>query len=140
MKGNIMTIYVITTGAYSDYHIMGVTDSKENAENIVKKWNQEEHLDEAIIEEYDTDIMDKYANGYDNYWVYGDILNNDLNVEIDNIDTKGSGIYRNWTKDNRWHISTNILAKSEEHALKIAYERIREWKLKMQLEGINWWE
>lgn len=50
-----MKVYVITQGAYSDYHICGVSLDKEKAETIRKFCSDE--WDEAQVEEYDTECF-----------------------------------------------------------------------------------
>jgi len=69
-----MKVYVITQGSYSDYHIVGVKLTREEAERVVALANDEDCYDYAEIEEYDTDdikidtsetIKDKYWNEYD---------------------------------------------------------------------------
>lgn len=69
-----MKVYVITQGSYSDYHIVGVKLTREEAERVVVHANDEDYYDYAEIEEYDTDdikidtneeMKDKYWKEYD---------------------------------------------------------------------------
>ena len=69
-----MKVYVITQGSYSDYHIVGVKLTREEAEKVVALANDEDSYEYAEIEEYDTDdikintneeIKDKYWKEYD---------------------------------------------------------------------------
>lgn len=68
-----MKVYVITQGSYSDYHIVGVKLTREEAEKVVALSN-DDYYDYAEIEEYDTDdikidtneeIKDEYYKTYD---------------------------------------------------------------------------
>lgn len=49
-----MKIYVVTNGCYSDYHICGVTDKKDEAEKLKNRIDKEDG-DNCNIEIYDTD-------------------------------------------------------------------------------------
>lgn len=54
VKGEeLMKVYIITKGEYSDYHICAVATDKEKAEALREKFS--DHYDNAEIEEYDTD-------------------------------------------------------------------------------------
>lgn len=46
-----MTIYVVTKGEYSDYHIVAATLDKERAEKIAKKFS--DRWEECMVEEYE---------------------------------------------------------------------------------------
>ena len=48
-----MKVYVITQGAYSDYHICAVTLDEKEAERLRKVYD--ESYDRATVEEYETD-------------------------------------------------------------------------------------
>lgn len=48
-----MTVYVITKGTYSDYHICAVATDKQHAEKLAKIYT--DIYDDAKVEEYDTD-------------------------------------------------------------------------------------
>ena len=48
------TIYVVTQGDYSDYSIVGVFSSKEEAQKVVELENNDSY-DDAKIEEYELD-------------------------------------------------------------------------------------
>lgn len=71
-----MKVYIITQGSYSDYRIVGVKLTREEAERVVALANDEDYYEYAEIEEYDTDdikintneeIKDKYWKKYDYY-------------------------------------------------------------------------
>lgn len=133
-----MKIYVITSGCYSDYSISGATTDKEQAEAWIKKqyekmkaegdWNEE--YDEPCwggkysIEEYDSDNMGKWLNGYKVWVVYYDMAGNidKLFPDWDYCEEEAIHI-----KPNRWggkeRILVKVFARSEEEAVKIAAEK-----------------
>lgn len=113
-----MKVYVITKGAYSDYHIVAVVLDKTRAEEIVKavsdpKWS----FGEARVEEYDTDTFaTQYAysvNYYDRRWYA-------------NIDE--------YTDHQSNHVNNDhsflVFAKDEDHAIKIAQDMRAEYLAK----------
>ena len=51
-----MTVYVLVSGSYSDYHIECVTLDKEKAEKLCDL--HQDNWDPWSIEEYDTDAVD----------------------------------------------------------------------------------
>lgn len=135
-----MKVYIITSGEYSDYAIDAVTLNKEEAEKMVNVFPEER------IEEYDTDdfpkilINDPYWNCeynlptrnimdgkifynesieiyQENYWCICNLLK-DLNKVINKIGTNG----------HPYGFRMYIQAKDKEHAEKIFYDKIAEWK------------
>lgn len=67
-----MKVYVVTQGAYSDYHICGVALTEEDAQVMAKRFDRS--WDHSEIEEYDTTIIDdiKRGNGVYTVFVYND--------------------------------------------------------------------
>jgi hypothetical protein len=49
------TVWIVTQGEYSDYHIVGVFSTKEAAEALCARINAKEDYDKAQVEEYDVD-------------------------------------------------------------------------------------
>lgn len=47
--------YIITSGNYSDYHIVAVFSKLSTAEEYVSKYNQHTRWDDALVEEWDID-------------------------------------------------------------------------------------
>lgn len=69
-----MKVYVVTSGIYSDYHIVAVFDDKQKAEVFCAAYNDNnmEHRtwdDPCYIEEYDTEENHAESNKPVNYWV-----------------------------------------------------------------------
>ena len=55
-----MKVYAVTSGDYSDYHIVAITDDKEKAEALADLINKQDKYgyDDACVEEYDTKDVD----------------------------------------------------------------------------------
>lgn len=124
------TIYVVTSGEYSDYHIVGVFDSREKAEEYQKYSHEAEP---NMIEEYGLNLLkpDKRDKLFKVY------------SEFDNVDFKVAtcreGEWDLWEKDlvyisgenflrTRFYISFTVLADTRERAIKIAAERLARVK------------
>ena len=56
-----MKVYVITTGVYSDYHIVGVTLNRKKAEDLVETMSR--GYDIPHISEWETDEVDTLKKG-----------------------------------------------------------------------------
>lgn len=122
-------VYVITKGAYSDYHICAVAATKEIAEKLQKIYS-EDSWNDAIIEEYD-------LNGArDDVRVFYDVTFKDDRVSACfNEYGEKESIY--FFKGNKWQSDCMIVcvkARDEDHAIKIAQDRRAEYLAKK--EGI----
>lgn len=125
------TFYAVTDGDYSDYHIIAITDNKERAENIKKLYSGK--YSEPMIEEFfDSESKDEgiyyiiyRADGsYDAFLQDFDVTNlSDINIINENT------FYDNW-----WKYSVLVMAKDENHAIKIAQDLWTEYRAKK--EGI----
>ena len=121
-------IYVITKGAYSDYHICAVASTKEIAEKLQKIYSDEYYWADAMIEEYDlNEAMDDVRVFYDVTFE-----NNRVSAcfneygEKESIDFyKGNG----WKSDR---LIVCVRARDEDHAVKIAQDRRAEYLAKEQ--------
>ena len=125
-----MTVYVVTQGDYSSYHIVGVTLERQKAEKWIELYNDnlDRHYEEAQIEEFETD--DFGANGLYLLEVeqdYGDI-------ECRIAEREDDGMYWDYvTKDGEFHV--RVLAKDRDHAIKAAYDKVA--MLKAEKEGVG---
>lgn len=133
-----MKVYIITSGEYSDYKIDAVTLDKEEAERMVNVFPQER------IEEYDTDDFPMILTN-DPYWnceyslptrnMSGEIIYNE-SIEIYQedyyyvYDLKELNKVINETKidGSLCGFRMYIQAKDREHAAKIFYDKVAEWK------------
>lgn len=133
-----MKIYVVTQGEYSDYHIIGVFLDKAKADALAA--HNKSHYDTMTVEEYDTadtpwEQMTK-AGGLP-FHVYIDIESGTVrSVELkthmlfeptDNIRTTEQLDYT-----GKVLFINNIMARDEQHAVKIANERRIAYKLNNQ--------
>ena len=120
--------YVLTEGEYSDYHIVGVYSTKENAE-AVKRWIVAEDDDSYIaslidIEEYEldpgVDAIRQGLNAYRTQMSWDGTTDGVYRVDAD-YDREsfiGSKIEANW-----WGVSGQVFARDEQHAVKIVNEK-----------------
>jgi hypothetical protein len=116
------TIYILTEGEYSDYHIIGAYSSMELANKAKVLYPVSE------IEEYDLDIIPEHPPGMVAWLV----------VIVDGNLAQCSQISPSWMNDrdfnqfNSWNFY--IWATDKEHAEKIALDRY--YKHKAQEAGI----
>lgn len=152
-----MKIYVITSGEYSDYGIHGATVDKATAEAWIEKrykqlkesGNRDEEKDcplysvEYEIEEYDSEHIGKWLNGYDVYWIKFDMAGNIKQLQKENQSNFCNDERPHYFPVNRWNkeecISVRVYAKSQDEAVKIAAEKrarfIHEQDLKAMMKG-----
>jgi hypothetical protein len=62
MKTKTVSVWVIEQGEYSDYRVVGVYSTKENAEMVCAKINAHRGYDEASIAEWEMDAGVEAAN------------------------------------------------------------------------------
>lgn len=120
-------VYVITKGAYSDYHICAVAATKEIAEKLQKIYS-ENSWNDAIIEEYDLN------EARDNVRIFYDVTFADDRVSACfNEYAEKESIH--FYKGNKWQSDRLIVcvrARDEEHAVKIAQDRRAEYLAKKE--------
>lgn len=119
-----MKIYVITAGDYSDYHICAVTDNKESAENLRILYSS---YYEATIEEFDTTYLPEKPN---EYWAIYINLDGAVQCTVLRHYEKGKEPDKplNQVELTYYRYSVNVIAKDRDHALKIAFDKIAEYK------------
>lgn len=123
-----MKVYVITKGAYSDYSIYGVTLNKKQAETI-RKYISDKY-EEGMIEEYDTDDYKPLNEGkkayeihYNNGTRYCRLMTYDVYAFNAKVRKNMYGGYE-----------VNVWAEDEEHALKIADDKLAEYKYRKAMK------
>ena len=62
-------IYAITTGSYSDYHILGITSSKKSIANIISRLVDSGYKEDEIYVEEFNDLFFLRDNTYKSYEV-----------------------------------------------------------------------
>lgn len=118
------TVYVVTKGCYSDYHICAVTFDKEKAERLRVLFEGNSRLDEARIEEFDTDTHEDLLLGRKRYYV-SFRKNGDL-YSADEKDTWGIEYFEPGIKEfprSGACLVVNLYADNRESAIKIAAEK-----------------
>ena len=132
-----MKVYVVTSGEYSEYHIVGITLDKQVAETFVNSKNatKGEYGSEFHLEEYETDDFQMIKEGCKPYKAcfYGN-ENGDrwcwaTERELSYQDV---GVVKT---DYHGDYEVIVFAKDEDHALKIGAEKVAEYKARK--EGIT---
>lgn len=130
------TVWVVEQGEYSDYRVVGVFTSKENAEKVRAMFSEDDTTEygKATVAEWNLDPSIEQLNaGLRQFELWIDREGNayhppelvepfdvDLRDDFKAIDT--------WNKDTQKfdaprHLRCEVWAKDEEHAIKIANER-----------------
>lgn len=121
------TVYVVTSGSYSDYSINAVFSTREKAERYIDLFCAKNGYDEAGIEEWELDPYEKeMREGIRAYMVHMDEDGNVTSLRLSGAPIGESSFVR--LPDNIANYSGNrfygsIHARDEEHAVKIANER-----------------
>lgn len=115
--------YVITRGSYSDYHICAVTLDKDRAEKLRKMFS--DHWNKANIEEYTLDEKKKRRK----YGVMFDVEGAFKRFYAEECDLHDDGFIDDWNDDDGG-ITVWVESADEAHALKIAQDRLAEYKAK----------
>lgn len=121
-----MKVYIITKGDYSDYHICAVTTDKKKAEMLRKAYNDLDGWRNARIETYDTDeFLTEIESGLK---LYDCTMERDKPMFIFEVDLDYMNSSDFKVRYNRSTYCVYVWAKDEEHALKIASDKIAEYK------------
>lgn len=124
-----MKVYVLTEGCYSDYHIVGVTLSKEKAEEYKETVsNSGWYGGVNEIEEYDTDALDSIPKGYRLYVARKAEGRDEINVF--KVDPSEADEIKKPIIEKLWHCKefrVYLYARDEEHATKVASEIYAEF-------------
>jgi hypothetical protein len=116
-----MKIYVVTSGEYSDYHVVAIFSNKDVAE----KFNKDMLIEENKIEEWELDNVPEFPVGlypyhvemkYDGHVVNINRQSMEYFQEYDYVSDYGY-------KEKINTMTAKILAKDEKHAIKIANEK-----------------
>lgn len=128
------TFYAVTAGSYSDYHIIAITDNKERADNIAKiysdnGWNSDTQVEEFFDNESKNEAF--YDVWYETNGSYDvELQEFNKNYKFDNTNI----IEENANHNGWWKYKVFVMAKDEDHAIKIAQDLWAEYKAKK--EGI----
>ena len=132
-----MKIYIITKGEYSDYHICAATTDENTANNLLLLYRDK--WDEPQIEIYDDESAKDVMQGYSVWDVF--ICSKNMafracgryrDIEIpDNINQVERTEYWYLCDENEDY-TISVIAKSKEHAIKIAQDKFAEYKYNEQ--------
>lgn len=135
-NANKETIYIVAHGAYSDYRVVAVFDTKEMAEEY-RAWHKLDWLEEFPL----NPTLPQMRSGYNLYrvtmWRNGDTRagNGDTHAGAEPVhEPAGSEDKTNLTfqcvsgtcdgtETKTWYLLGDVLARDEQHAVKIANEK-----------------
>lgn len=118
-----MKVYVLTSGSYSDYHIVGVLLDEEQARIAAEAMSN--RYDGVDVETYDTDELKFIKPG----WKYWTIVFSEHDHSIidsfcdDYLGTPGKP--RLFTPNHRWYV--DVYAEDEDHAIKSASDKLNKY-------------
>jgi hypothetical protein len=133
------TIYILTEGSYSDYHIVATFSTKELAEEAKK------HCPYSEIEEYELDALKipEHPPGHTAWLVNINAKTN--TIEWVNQQTSLNGHFKPNEKycegagvrgESNYFI-VNCWARDKEHAEKIALDKFYQWKWEKENEVVK---
>lgn len=127
------TIYIVTSGAYSDYSINAVFDSRDQAEAYIAYEEQRGYRSGHDIEEWTlNEYADPISKGLTCFQVvFDDITKGDAEAKA----SSASDEYENARKHGKIRMYwTCLWAQDEQAALKIANERRVRYLLRQERE------
>ena len=142
-RGKRMKIYVVTSGEYSDYHIVTVFSTQEKAESFAKARNDKiKHWydDYYEVEVYDLDDTDNISvesgiNYCPDVNIYGFVYTLDYKFEYCYLaKDRYRPFYCTAVIERDKRLKFDVCADSEEKARKIAQDRIAEYKYRKEVE------
>jgi len=126
------TIYVVTKGSYSDYHIVGVFDNKTLADRVALAYEgrydrtevEEWAVNEITLSQYPSDFLPYSVAVYDNGKVY--VERTDAGRPNEDDDPT----YWEYDPDNDMggYWSLSVWARDGDHAEKIALDKVAQKK------------
>ena len=124
-RDDAKTIYVVTAGDYSAYHIIGVTADKEKAEHFCE-WFNVWSYNKAQIEEYEMDRLEPYGEGRYLYEVDQDASGHMVVEQVSGLTYTDQAINEVWAWSKSYFVP--VFADDEDHAKKIAADLIAQYK------------
>jgi hypothetical protein len=136
----VKTVYIVTQGDYSDYHIVGVFDEahKQDAEALVERANGKGQYDQWRIEPFPLNdlamVARKNLTAYRMVFTTGGELEGmfDYPIETSGNHYEPEAEWMQRAYDGKW--ITRVFARDEAHARKIAKDKWAQWKAEQ--EGI----
>lgn len=117
------TVYIVTSGDYSDYSIRAVFDNEDLAKRFTCQYGGEIELWE--MNENTTQIMEGLT--FWRVWVEknGDVTDSEKTYPWGEQQTTAVPIYRMCSLEP--YLEVHCWARDEDHAIKIATEKRQEW-------------
>ena len=125
-----MTVYVITSGEYSDYGIVTVFTSKEKAEIYCATKNGSASYDKCRIEEYETDIEQIESNLTPKMVWSARVTEKGQNCNLysSHLSFKEINHVEQWHDGAFYVVATLDKDLSIEEVEKIIHDRLAKWK------------
>ena len=129
------TVYVITAGEYSDYHIMRVYDDEDEAERFVAAWNglNPGYGNEASIEDWEVGVPAETVEGpgWEGRW--SPELHGTTKLYPESFKIRGDVWVSSEENRKAWvHLRTNsgviVHGFSREHVEKVLYDTVAQVK------------
>lgn len=140
-----MKIYVITAGEYSDYHICAVTDDSVSAENL-RVYYTTSLYDYVNIETFETkSLPERPKTCWDcRYYLDKGHMTCTEVCYVSKEEVGGRDVWETKINDVKYSSFLNafsiyVFAKDEEHASKIAAEKIYQYKYMCESIGKDPW-
>ena len=128
-----MKVYVITKGAYSDYHICGVSLDKNLADKIAERCS--DIYGDADVEVYDTEEFSPLLKGGSVFFVRLVYGTNEIEVCEENWDYMLGRINKVIPMIRNQGCFTYVIAQDEEHARKIGTDILFQYKYEKETYG-----
>lgn len=126
------TIYIVTTGDYSDYSIHSVWTDKSEAERVVKAYNSGNTYSEAGLEEYHVDTLGDFQSyGYCGTY---DFAKHGYPVDVKNIEVTEALVSQSYNRQVKVtvnHVFTAV-ATTEETVRRLIFDATAELAAKLQ--------
>lgn len=126
------TIYIVTTGDYSDYSIHSVWTDKSEAERVVKAYNSGKSYSEAALEEHCADTLGDYQSyGYCGTY---DFAKHGYPVDVKNIEIAEALVAQSYNRQVRATVNHmfTALATTEEIVRRLIFDATAELAAKLQ--------
>ena len=128
-----MKVYVITKGAYSDYHICGVSLDKNLADKIAEGCS--DNYEDADVEVYDTEEFSPLLKGGSVFFVRLVYGTNEIEVCEEDWDYMLGRINKVVPMIRNQGCFTYVVAEDEEHARKIGSDILFQYKYEKETYG-----
>lgn len=137
-----MKLYVVTAGYYSDYHVCGIFESEEKAKLYVELNKSSDYFNQDMRYHCEETLDDRLTDAKDTRKLYSVNIYPDTGetvVEEDDYYDHLAPIpdYAKFHEEQVWDweksqsvivLSIQVLANDEDHALKIAQDKLAQYK------------